>query len=66
MNYLLRALNVPAGKHSITFTVDPDSIRKGDAIATVCVILMYALILFLIAGTVVRRVRKNQHAGAPH
>ena len=66
VNYLLRALNVPAGKHSITFTFDPDSIRKGDAIATVCVILMYALILFLIAGTVVRRVRKNQHAGAPH
>ena len=66
VNYLLRALNVPAGKHSITFTFDPDSIRKGDTIATVCVILMYALILFLIAGTVVRRVRKNQHAGAPH
>ena len=66
VNYLLRALNVPAGKHSITFTFDPDSIRKGDAIATVCVILMYTLILFLIAGTVVRRVRKNQHAGAPH
>ena len=66
VNYLLRALNVPAGSHRITFTFDPDSIRKGDAIATVCVIVMYLLILFLIAGTVVRRVRGKKNAGAPH
>ena len=64
VNYLLRALNVPAGSHRITFTFDPDSVRKGDAIATVCVILMYALILFFIVGTVLRRFRGNKHAGA--
>lgn len=44
-DYILRAMKVPAGEHNICFVFDPDSVRKGDAIAFVCIILMYLLIL---------------------
>ena len=44
VNYMLRALNVPSGEHEIEFVFDPDSIRKGDSIAVVCVLLIYLLI----------------------
>ena len=66
VNYLLRALNVPAGTHHITFLFDPDSIRKGDAIATACVIVMYLAILALVAGAVIGRIRKKNDAAATH
>ena len=44
-NYLLRALRVPAGEHSISMVFDPDSIRKGNVISLVMIILIYMSIL---------------------
>lgn len=43
VDYMLRALNVPAGQHNIHFIFDPDSVKKGNRLATVCIILMYLL-----------------------
>ena len=40
-NYMLRAMNVPAGQHTIHFVFDPDSVRKGDNLALFFCILMY-------------------------
>lgn len=66
VNYVLRALNVPAGSHHITFLFDPDSVRKGDAIATTCVVLMYLLILAIAGWGVYRSRKKRKDAAAAH
>lgn len=45
VNYLLRALPIPAGSHEIVMTFDPQSIHTCSAIAYACVTLIYMLCL---------------------
>lgn len=59
-NYLLRAINVPAGHHEIHFEFAPDSVRKGDAIALACVILMYAICLGIIGVSIYGRMKRKK------
>ena len=59
VNYLLRALNVPAGEHVIHFIFDPDSVRKGDNIAVIFCILMYLLTVGLIGVSIWKKRRKS-------
>ena len=60
VNYMLRALNVPAGSHAIHFEFDPDSVRKGDTIATVFIVLMYLLSVGIIGYGVWNFIRKRK------
>ena len=60
VNYMLRAINVPAGTHSIHMEFDPDSVKKGDTLAMICIILMYASILFIIGMSAFNAVRKRR------
>lgn len=41
VNYVLRAMRVPAGSHEIVMTFDPPSLRATGAAATVSIILIY-------------------------
>lgn len=58
-NYTLRALNVPAGHHNINFTFDPESVRKGDTFATICVVIMYLLTIAAAAFGIVKFIRRK-------
>lgn len=46
VNYVLRALNIPAGDHDIVFEFRPDSIYKGYKVSAAFKALMYLLLLF--------------------
>ncbi len=53
VNYVLRALAVPAGEHVIEMRFDPESLRTTDTLATISIILIY-LALAIAAGWTVR------------
>ena len=62
VNYLLRAVNVPAGQHEIRFEFRPDSVRKGNLVSGLFIGIMYLTLLALIAGTLIRRGRRPKSA----
>ena len=45
-DYVLRAMKVPAGKHSIKFKFEPETYQKGETLAGVSSILMYIFLAF--------------------
>lgn len=46
VNYVLRALRIPAGHHTVTMTFDPDSIHTTEAVAYACVTIIYLIVIF--------------------
>ena len=61
-NYLLRAMNIPAGQHDIRMEFRPDSVRLGNTVATFFICIMYSVIVGVVAGTVVKRRRQRKSA----
>ena len=59
VNYVLRALNVPAGEHEIMFEFRPDSIYKGFRVNALFRYIMYTLIISLIVTSVLRELGKG-------
>jgi len=57
-NYVLRALRVPAGKHTIKFSFEPVSVAIGSKIDLVSSILLIALI----AGAIFVQTKKEKNA----
>ena len=67
MDYVLRALNVPAGTHDIVFTFDPKSLKTTNTLAVISVILIYvtcaaAVGLWLLRRFAPRKEKKDKTA----
>lgn len=60
VNYLLRALNVPAGNHHIRFEFRPESVERGNMLSMCFVIAMYLIILACIGLGVKEALSKKQ------
>ena len=59
VNYVLRALNIPAGHHTITFRFDPTSIRTADTVATIAIVLIYLTLLAAVNISLYRHLRRK-------
>lgn len=55
VNYVLRALNVPAGDHEVIFEFRPDSIYKGFMLNALFRYIMYGFIFFVIYKAIRRK-----------
>lgn len=63
VNYLLRALNVPGGDHTIEMRFDPKSLQTTDTVATAAIILIYIIVC---AAVVVAVMRSNRRGAEKH
>ena len=54
-NYVLRAVVLPAGKHTVQFRFDPQSLHTTEAIANTSLIALVVLLLALIGWEMYRR-----------
>ncbi len=52
VNYVLRALQIPAGEHTISFRFDPKSVRVTNTISVASVAVIYLLILIALFITI--------------
>lgn len=60
VNYVLRALQVPAGDHTIVFTFDPQEIHKTETIAKTSVYLILLLILGALGWAIYSGLRRKK------
>ena len=55
-NYVLRVLNVPAGKHEVIFTFDPQSVHTTETVAYIAL----AVLVLLVAAAIVLSLKKKK------
>lgn len=59
VNYLLRAMRLPAGDHSIEMWFDPESLHTTNMAATIAIILIYMLVAGAMTLCFMRRCKRT-------
>lgn len=60
VNYLLRAIRIPAGDHRIVMTFDPASVHTTSTVATIAIILIYLTAVAAIAACFIPCCKKHK------
>lgn len=60
VNYILRAIRIPAGSHTIEMVFNPRSLHTTDTMATVAVIVIYLMVLAAVVIPVIRRKKEDK------
>lgn len=58
VNYVLRAMQLPAGDHTIEMTFDPQELNQSQSIASAAIIAIFALLLLAANVALWRRMRR--------
>ena len=58
-NYILRALNIPAGEHTIVFEFKPDSFKKGELWSRITSGVLVLMLLATVAGFLLNSYRQR-------
>lgn len=64
-DYILRAIRIASGRHTVAFSFDPQSLHTTEAIANTSIVLLMLLFLVLVGRDVVRRRKNGQESEKP-